>query len=239
MQKSNNLKSQYNQDYIIDKLLKNKRRGYFIDIGAHDGISLSNSYFFEIEREYKGVCFEANPEVYMKLAKNRLCTCINAAVSDKETTVTFVQCTGYAEMLSGIKEFRDQRHIQRTIDTVKKHGGEITEIQIQSVILNKYLEKNNIKDIDFLSIDIEGGEYEVLKTIDFSKIDIKILAIEINYPEIEEKIITLLNKWGYMMIYKTGSDGIFTSSKIWNYNIFYWLKLVCLLNYVKLKRLFR
>ena len=229
--------SQFNQDKIIDRLLRGKRSGYFIDIGAHDGISFSNSYFFEKYRNYNGSCFEANTIVFRQLEKNRNATCINAAISEEDGKVTFIQCIGYGEMLSGIKEFRDPRHIERTKKTIEKHGGRIVESEVLSMNLNNFLQTHQIIHIDFLSIDIEGGEYEILKTINFDSFDIKIICVELNYPEIENEIINLLNNVGYKLITKIDVDGLFIKRKSKKINYLYMLKLFLNYRYGYVKRL--
>ena len=139
--KSDKFYSQYQQDKIIDILLKSKSSGYFIDIGAHDGISFSNSYFFEIYRNYDGICFEPNPDVFQKLRQNRRCECINAAISDKSEFVSFTKLTGPLEMLNGISKYREEKHKERTKNDLERLGGEIEEIKIQAFNLNEILLK--------------------------------------------------------------------------------------------------
>ena len=70
--------------------------------------------------------------------------------------------------------------------------------------------------VDFLSLDIEGGEYNVLLTIDFTKIYIKILAIELAYKEMEDLIKPYLQKQGFMFLCRKGADGIFINKKAFN-----------------------
>ena len=209
LNKSHNYFSQYHQDTIIDVLLKSKTKGFFIDIGAHDGISFSNSYFFELNRNYNGLCFEPNPDVFHKLKQNRRCECINAAISEKTEIVKFTKCTGPLEMLSGISKYREEKHIERTDIDRKSLGGEINEIEVQAINLNEILNQKNIREVDFLSLDIEGGEYNVLTAIDFRKIKIKIIAVELAFPEVEEIIRPYLRKQGFQFLCRTGSDGIF------------------------------
>ncbi|WP_366915497.1 FkbM family methyltransferase [uncultured Gelidibacter sp.] len=75
--------SQYKQDRFLDTTVFNaKRNGFFIDIGAHDGISLSNSFLFEKHRAWKGICIERNPKVFSKLEKNRSSTSLNICVGE-------------------------------------------------------------------------------------------------------------------------------------------------------------
>ena len=74
--------SQLQQDRIVDEYFKGKNNGFFVDIGAHDGIECSNSAFFEYHRDWTGICVEPGPIEYEKLTKNRRCTCINGCVSN-------------------------------------------------------------------------------------------------------------------------------------------------------------
>lgn len=205
--------SQYEQDRTIDYLLAGKKNGYFIDIGAHDGISLSNTYFFERYRDWTGLCFEPIEDVYRQLTANRRCECINGAVADKAEPLTFLRCTGYAEMLSGIAKFREEKHMERTHHDIAVHGGEITEITVQGYNLNDVLRERAITAVDFISLDIEGGEYEVLQTIDFDQVDVKILTIELNFPETEQRIQSLLEGKGFFLLIRQGADGLFLNRK--------------------------
>lgn len=224
--KKTNSYSQYKQDLLIDKLLKRKQHGYFVDIGAHDGVTFSNSYFFEHFRSYDGVCFEPNPVVFETLNDNRSCLTIQGAVGESNDFVTFVKCTGFAEMLSGIKDFRDERHKLRTQEVLRKHGGLIEEIKVKSINLNQWLQEREISNVDFISLDIEGGEYEVLKTINFSKTNISILVVELNYPDSAADIRSLLRKNGFYLLYRCDTDGIFVKCSFRKYNNSFLIELL-------------
>lgn len=58
------------------------RNGYFVDLGAYDGIYLSNTYLLERRYEWNGICIEANPATFMSLRSNRRAKCVNAFVAD-------------------------------------------------------------------------------------------------------------------------------------------------------------
>ena len=105
--------SQYYQDKAIDFALNRKRDGIFLDIGAHDGVSLSNTIFFERSRNWTGLCIEPIPEVFARLRSNRHCSVSNCCILDGEKEVTFRNVSPPLEMLSGILEFFDQKHIDR------------------------------------------------------------------------------------------------------------------------------
>lgn len=92
--------NQVEQDKILNKMFfKNKKYGMFLDIGAHDGLTGSNSCFFERELQWTGICIEPIPEIYEQLCKNRKCKCINACAYNKNGTTKFNRISGYSEML--------------------------------------------------------------------------------------------------------------------------------------------
>jgi hypothetical protein len=89
---------QYKQDRVIDDLLQKKHHGFFLDIGAHDDITFSNSYFFEKNRYFIGICLEPNPVVFENLIKNRKSDCLNSAASNKDGYAKFAKISGYSEL---------------------------------------------------------------------------------------------------------------------------------------------
>jgi len=76
--------SQYKQDEILNEgLFKNKQNGIFVDIGVSDVITRSNSYFFEKNLNWTGMCIEPNPNSYKKLIQNRKCICVQGCAWNK------------------------------------------------------------------------------------------------------------------------------------------------------------
>jgi FkbM family methyltransferase len=110
-----NYHSQLGQDKFVDDFFNQQENLVFLDIGAHDGITLSNTYFLEKERNWKGICVEPQPKEFLKLTENRTCVCVNVAVSDFEGETEFTCVDGYANMLSGISSAYDQRHLDRLV----------------------------------------------------------------------------------------------------------------------------
>ena len=87
--------SQYGQDRYIDKLLKSKRKGFFVEIGGYDGERFSNTLFLEKERGWTGFLVEANPYTYkIMLKRNRKCNMINACISNNNFNMTFIIAGG-------------------------------------------------------------------------------------------------------------------------------------------------
>jgi len=161
----------------ILKLSGNKRDGFFIDIGAHNGIDGSNTKYLE-ELGWSGICIEPHPLVFEKLKDNRSCEVLNCAIWDKDCKVNFMAISGYPEMLSGIIECYDSRHMNRIQNEIRQYGGSSITVEIDAKRFSSVV-KN--KCIDFLSVDTEGSELDILNSIDFSEYDIKIVCVENNF----------------------------------------------------------
>lgn len=201
-------KSQYGQDrYINENYFKNKIGGVFVDIGAHDGESLSNTFFFEKALNWSGICIEPHPKIFSKLKQNRKCILVEGCAWSEDTNKVFRMIEGYSEMLSGIVEVYEDQHVERINKEVESLNQKTTDINMKCYDINKLLLDNNFKKIDFLSLDIEGGELEVLKCIDFYKFNIKTIAVENNYEN--KDIRNLLFSKGYNLVNRLHTDDIF------------------------------
>lgn len=211
MYKNQSKYSQSGQDAFVISRLKNKRNGVFVDIGANDGISLSNTYYLEKELEWTGICFEPIPDIFQKLDRNRSCIKIMAGVSDVEKTEKFTFVDGPSHMLSGMSKEYDERHKQRIQKEINQLGGSIKEVEVSCLVLNNILEEHKFYDIDYLSIDTEGNEFKIIKTIDFDKFNIKIMTIENNYNNVEQTNY-ILSK-GYFLMGRLEADEVFVKRK--------------------------
>jgi FkbM family methyltransferase len=202
--------SQYQQDEFIDSHFQYKRDGVFVDIGAHDGINISNSYFLETNRGWTGLCVEANPDVHESLVKNRPNPQVHkecVAVYDKDDQeITFLQITGYSEMLSGVRESYDPRHEQRIERELSICGGQAKPITVRTSTLKTLLNKYGLTHVDYLSIDTEGSELNILKGIDWNAVYIDVIGVEINYDKQGQEIaeyMESLNMYDVILKYKT------------------------------------
>lgn len=206
--------SQKGQDkFLNEEIFKNKTKGIFIEIGAHDGISFSNTYFFEKYLDWSGICVEPNPNIFEKLVKNRQCYCEQLCISNSTGLKQFLKCTGYMlEMYSGILDNFDPRHLERIDNEIAFYGGKKEIILVNCIPLNDLFQKYNLSYVDLLSIDIEGGEKDAIKTIDFDKVTIEIIIIENNFDEHEVRDF-LLSK-GYTYLKRIGKDDIYQMKDI-------------------------
>jgi FkbM family methyltransferase len=201
--------SQIGQDQFLNEtVFRGKEAGTFVDIGAYNGIEFSNSYFFEKHKNWNGICVEPLPDVYKELTKNRKCICIEGAISTEQGYQNFLQAQGlYSEMLSGLVNEFDPRHVERIKLTQQSYGGSVEVIPVATYPLQVILDNCGITHIDLCSIDTEGAELTVLKTIDFSKVKIECLTIENNYQE--TTIQNYLQDKGYILLTKLEFDDIY------------------------------
>ena len=115
-------------------------------------------------------------------------------------------------MVSGIFSNYDPLHIKRIDDELQRNGGSKEVIKIKSKTLSSILEENNINNVDYLSIDTEGSELNVLKGIDFDKININIISVENN--GYNNDVRNHLESFNYEFLCKVCGDEIY--SKLYN-----------------------
>ncbi len=206
-------KSQCGQDQFVNEhFFNNKAGGIFLDIGAHDGQSGSNTFFFEKELNWSGICFEPLPHLFKKLKECRDCICINACVSAQEGMLPFLHIDSCDEMLSGLCGTYDQRALSAVMGDIDAYGGSCKILQLPSVTLNMILDQFGITHIDFLSLDTEGSELEILKSIDFSRFTFDVITVENNYNE--NHIQEFLTNCGYRFVTHLVVDDVYVRNDL-------------------------
>lgn len=205
---SNTYYSQFGQDkFVNEHFFHDKTNGVFIDIGAHNGILLSNTYFFEQQRNWRGICIEPLPEIYKELCQRRTCHCVRGCIAPFNGTATLLQVVGYSEMLSGLLNNYDQKHLQRIQREIRERGGKTQQIEVACFKLNDLLENHQFYHVDYVSIDTEGGELEILKSIDFDRFIIDVIDVENNYND--PRINNFLVSKGYKFVTRLVCDEIY------------------------------
>jgi FkbM family methyltransferase len=200
-------KSQYNQDKYLDySFFRGKINGIFVDVGAYDGFDISNTYYFEKDRSWSGICIEPSPQSFELLKKNRNCIFENCAISDIEGELDFVNITGWGASASGFKD-ESGKVIKTAKDSVKEHGGTWEIIKIPTFRLDTILNKHKFRVVDYMSIDVEGFEINVVKSIDWNKYYIQYLSIEKNVSI--NDVINYLDGFSYKVVTQLTGDLIF------------------------------
>jgi FkbM family methyltransferase len=184
-------KSQLRQDLFVLSEANYKRGGYFVEFGAADGIDLSNTYLLETGFSWSGILAEPARVWEKKLQVNRPNSSIETLCVWKDSNSNLLFNETEHPELSVIDSFSDKDGHSNSRRAVRKY-------EVQTISLNDLLRKHQApKYIDYLSIDVEGAEYEILNAFDFKEFDFGIITIEHNYTPQRDLILELLARNGY------------------------------------------
>jgi FkbM family methyltransferase len=212
--------SQDRQDFNLENyVFRGFKNGIFVDVGAHDGKKYNNTLYFEETHNWKGINIEPIPEVFDELVKNRPTSInLNCAIDTHNSSALFCINKGHTEMLSGLEKYYHPSHIQRIMQENTEHNSYSDKIIVKTRSLDSIFDEYNIKHIHYLSIDVEGAEFAVIKSIDFDKVFIDVIGFEANYSDTTIEIIDYLKNKNYFVFYK-GLDifMIHTDSKFANF----------------------
>ena len=187
-------KSQLGQDVLALSLADPIRTGFFVEFGATNGIDISNTYVLEKHYGWNGILCEPAPVWQSALTNNRSAALdFRCVYSHSGATVVFSQTND--NELSTISDFASVDHHRASRQDV--HG----EYLIQTVSLGDLLEENQAPPyIDYLSVDTEGSEYEILSNFDFSSFRFGLISVEHNYTKNRDLLHSLLTANGYRRI---------------------------------------
>ncbi len=180
-----NTYSQMQQDVLVLVLTNFLKNGYFVEFGATDGVSLSNTVLLEREYGWNGICAEPIPSQFEKLKQNRKCSVDHRVVYNT---------TGEQIKFKINQESLDESGIVNSDDE--------DAFTVESVTLVDLLRQYNApKYINYLSIDTEGTEFSIIENFDFYNYTVDIITIEHNYvEENRKKIYAHLIPLGYTRI---------------------------------------
>lgn len=197
--------SQDKQDEFLETtVFKNYKNGFFVDVGANDGLTINNTIYFEENNNWTGINVEPIKSVYDNLVQNRpKCINLNCAVSNQNGVAEFILNTGYTEMISGLKKEFDPRHYQRLAMELRNCGGKSEIVNVPTKRLETIFLENNVTHVNYLSIDVEGAEFEVIKSINFDNVFIDVIGYENNYDDQGQKIMDYLQQKGYILLHKS------------------------------------
>jgi hypothetical protein len=184
----------------MDNLLDKIENGFFIEAGAFDGENFSNSLYFEKQRNWDGILIEPVPSQFQLLkSKNRHAYLINACIANNKPYIARFRVLG---VISGIESEMSDDHKHRVKQESLVNNKETFKIAyIPCFPLYSILKAIDISKVDYFSLDVEGGELNVVNSIPFDEIDIKSFTIE--WPgnaDNREKILEIMNKNGYNLL---------------------------------------
>jgi FkbM family methyltransferase len=195
--------SQSNEDIdLYNAFFCNVTNGVFVEMGALDGVRFSNTKFFDDSLGWSGALIEASPRSALKLKQTRKnprnIIFSEAACPEGQISINFIEnsepaVSGGVDSMSD--SFRDEWH-------KGTHGKEniiAVPCRTLSAILQEFVHRSGANHVDFFSLDVEGGEFQVLKTFDF-KVPVNSWIIEMdgNDKEKDESVRQLLKEHGYV-----------------------------------------
>jgi len=206
--------SQEGEDMILRRLFETQQKGFYVDVGAHHPKRFSNTYFF-YKLGWNGINIDAMPESMILFDKIRPRDInIEKPISDKKQVLTYYAfnepaLNGFSKNLSEERDGTGGFFVKFTKD-------------IETVTLEEILDVNLPKDqqIDFLSIDVEGLDFQVLRSNNFSKHKPKVILVEIlenSLSEVEDNEISkYLKKYNYSIYAKTENTVFFVNIDYFN-----------------------
>eukprot|EP00933_Yihiella_yeosuensis_P033958 TRINITY_DN27546_c0_g1_i1.p1 TRINITY_DN27546_c0_g1~~TRINITY_DN27546_c0_g1_i1.p1 ORF type:complete len:506 (-),score=38.94 TRINITY_DN27546_c0_g1_i1:357-1874(-) len=189
-------RSQFGQDrWLVEHAFRSQKGGFFVEAGAADGDLYSNTYALEHGLGWKGLLIE--PTEDGSCARNRPASkCVKGCVH-KET---------------GVQTFQVNGLLTKLVEESEKLQANSTEVvQAMCRPMSDWLTANGAPShIDYMSLDIEGCELDVLPTLlSDNRFHIDIFTIETNSQEVSDRTTSLLRQHGYFYIHRTGVDSVF------------------------------
>ena len=196
---------------VYHRLFVHRCGGVVVDIGANNGVDLSNSFMFERDLYWRSICVEPNPIMFADLSRTRpRCDNINAGIGTSDQTMDFLQVVGPVNMLSGWVNGITPGHLARIDSEIARYGGHKTVIPVPARSLESILRERGITTVDLVSLDVEGFELEILKSINFDRVDVRNFVIEENTSEARASITAFMAEKGYRRIVSFGFNGLFS-----------------------------
>jgi hypothetical protein len=193
--------SQFGQDLFVLEVLRGMRGGFFLDSGAADGISYSNTLLLESLFGWRGICIEPNEHFFAALLKNRHCRCLKCCLYDKEGSVDFLES---AEGMGGILSEYDPSHLKYAETILRiptnRDGRPTTVSKVTRTIRSVLRECGAPSVIDYWSLDTEGSEFSIMQSFPFDEYSFRVLTVEHNWTSARDKMKEFLETRGYFRI---------------------------------------
>lgn len=190
--------SKYQLDSILQAYLPPK--GVFLEVGALNGFSESNTYYLEKFRGWSGILIEPVPHFFRECIKRRkkskVFNCALVPNDYSQPTISMV----FAERMSTVKGAMsfdlEQKHLEKAL----RGGGDCYEFEALARTLSSVLEEAGAPKIDFFSLDVEGYEIQVLNGLDMTRFRPRWILVECLTPESKGEMLSYLAARNYEFV---------------------------------------
>lgn len=166
------------------------REGFFVEFGATNGRTNSNTYLLEDGYGWTGILAEPNPVWHADLARNRACTIEHRCIAARSGETVEFLATDDPE-LSALATCAANDHFAAVRSAAPR-------IEVETLSLNDLLAQHRApRQIDYMSVDTEGSELEIMSAFDFSRYDVQLFSIEHNNTANEAGLDALMQARGY------------------------------------------
>jgi len=195
--------AQFGEDRALERVFAGVDHGYCVEVGAYDGRTGSATYLFE-RKGWDCLLVEPNPALAQAISRHRHCQVSNCAASSREGEATFHVARNLEQM--------------STLDMTTEHdlwirdlGGSLEEITVPTARLDTLLAKAGFPRVDFITIDVEGHELDVLQGFSLDTYRPRIVIVEDNGDQDESSVRRHLADQGYVNFKRTGVNDWYAS----------------------------
>ena len=222
------IKGQHGQPFEVEKIFKGKKNGFFIEAGAFDGEAFSNTLHFELNHDWTGLLVEPNPDNFKQLLEKRrkaysLESCFST--EKKVTNVEFDAAGPFGGIINGYNKPAEMLNNRlegegHVLGEKRRFPYKRRTIKLQCLPISSIIMAMGNPIIDYLSLDIEGAELRVLKTIDFDKIKINVISFEYAkigniFSETHTHMKYFMKQKGYKLYATVGEDHIYVKEELY------------------------
>ena len=192
--------SQFGEDEILASIFNELQKGLCIEVGANDGVNDSTTMYFE-NIGWDCILVEPNPDLCQLIRESRKSRLIEAAVSDRPGEVTLYVAEG-ADRAHGVSTINGD---QESLSKIESYGFSYREVRVKTTTLDDILNREiKEREINFISIDVEGHEIEVLKGFSIAKWSPTVVLLEDNSNFENPAVRNYMKQSGYVVFMRTG-----------------------------------
>jgi FkbM family methyltransferase len=186
--------AQYDEDRVLAHMFARTEKGTCLEVGANDGISLSNTYYFE-QRGWRCILIEPNRDCCDKIRSSRRATVFECAASGKEGSAILHVGSGGDDLYSSLD-----------IEQLTANQDRYKPIVVPTRTIDSMLEEAGVASLDFATIDVEGHENQALQGFSLDRWKPHLVLIEDNSDMADSEVEQHMRQAGYFRFWRSGGN---------------------------------